>query len=54
VDRIVPEPLGGAHRDPQGAYEALRSAIVEELDQLSGRSPDELRKARRDKFLTIG
>jgi acetyl-CoA carboxylase carboxyl transferase subunit alpha len=53
VDRIVPEPLGGAHRDPQAAFETLRSAIVEELDELAGRSPEELRKARRDKYLTI-
>ena len=53
VDRIVPEPLGGAHRDPAAAIANLRGAIVEELDGLAGRSPDELRRARRDKFLAI-
>lgn len=53
VDRIVAEPLGGAHRDPQNAIAALREAIIEELDDLTSLSPDELRRARRDKYLTI-
>jgi len=54
VDRIVPEPLGGAHRDPAGAIANLKGAIVEELDGLASLSADELRKARRAKFLAIG
>jgi acetyl-CoA carboxylase carboxyl transferase subunit alpha len=54
VDRIVPEPLGGAHRDPVAAISALKSAIVEELDGLSRMSGDQLLKQRRDKFLGIG
>src|SRR6476619_5782851 len=51
IDRIVPEPLGGAHRDGAAAIVSLKTAIVEELDALAGKSPDELRQMRREKFL---
>ena len=54
VDRIVAEPLGGAHRDPEAAIGALKGAILEELDGCSALGPDELRKQRRAKFLAIG
>lgn len=54
ADRIVPEPVGGAHRGPAQAISALGTAIGEELDSLAGLSPDELRKHRRQKFLSIG
>ena len=54
IDRIIAEPLGGAHRDPAGAIAGLRSAIIEELDACSAMSPEELLKQRRDKFLAIG
>jgi acetyl-CoA carboxylase carboxyl transferase subunit alpha len=53
IDRIVPEPLGGAHRAPAEAIVSLKQAIVEELDGLGDSSPEELRKARRAKFLAI-
>ena len=53
IDRIVPEPLGGAHRAPAEAIASLKQAIVEELDGLGNSSPEELRKARRAKFLAI-
>ena len=53
IDRIVPEPVGGAHRDPAAAIASLRRAIVEELDQLAGQPPEALRTARRDKFLSL-
>jgi acetyl-CoA carboxylase carboxyl transferase subunit alpha len=53
IDRIVPEPLGGAHRAPSEAIATLKQAIVEELDDLGGLTPDQLRKARREKFLAI-
>jgi acetyl-CoA carboxylase carboxyl transferase subunit alpha len=53
IDRIVPEPLGGAHRDPAEAIATLKVAIGEELDALAGSSSDQLRQARRDKFLAI-
>jgi acetyl-CoA carboxylase carboxyl transferase subunit alpha len=54
IDRIVPEPLGGAHRDPEAAVGALKGAIIEELDGCSKLGPDELLAQRRAKFLAIG
>ncbi len=53
IDRIVAEPAGGAHRDPRAAANALGDAIDEELDALSGKSADELRRVREERFLTI-
>lgn len=54
IDRIVPEPMGGAHRDPAAASAALGRAIAEELDALSGKTADELRRLRAERFLKIG
>jgi len=54
IDRIVPEPMGGAHRDPEAAAKALGKAIGEELDRLAGKSPEDLRRLREERFLTIG
>jgi acetyl-CoA carboxylase carboxyl transferase subunit alpha len=54
VDRIVAEPLGGAHRDPDAAIGALKGALVEELDGCGELAQDELVKQRRAKFLAIG
>ena len=54
VDRIVPEPLGGAHRDPDAAIGSLKGAIIEELDGCKALGPDELLAQRRAKFLAIG
>jgi len=54
VDRVVAEPVGGAHRDPAAAAAALGAAIGEELDKLAGKKATALRTARRDKFLAIG
>jgi acetyl-CoA carboxylase carboxyl transferase subunit alpha len=54
VDRVVGEPLGGAHRDPDAAIGGLKGAILEELDGCSALGPEELRAQRRAKFLAIG
>jgi acetyl-CoA carboxylase carboxyl transferase subunit alpha len=54
VDRIVAEPLGGAHRDAEAAIGALKGAIVEELDGCSKLGPKGLRAQRRSQFLAIG
>ena len=54
IDQIVPEPLGGAHREPSGAIDALGDAIGSALDELGGGSRDEVRRERRAKFLEIG
>ncbi|WP_397580574.1 acetyl-CoA carboxylase carboxyltransferase subunit alpha [Sphingorhabdus sp.] len=54
IDRIVPEPIGGAHRDHGMAAAALATAIDEELDALAGFSSKELLQQRRTKFLSMG
>ena len=54
IERIVAEPIGGAHRQPSEAMATLGSAIAEELDALAGLSPEALKAQRRDKYLTIG
>ena len=54
VDRVVPEPLGGAHRDPAMAIASLKSAILEELDGLVKLDKRQLLDQRRKKFLAIG
>ena len=54
IDRIVPEPVGGAQRDPQAAAEALGAAIGEELDALADKSAKQLRRLREDRFLGMG
>jgi len=53
VDRIVPEPLGGAHRDPEGAIRTLKEAIAEELSGCGALGGDELLRQRRAKYLAI-
>jgi len=53
-DRIVPEPMGGAHRDPAAAIGSLRAALTSELEALTGIAPDEIRRQRRQKYLSIG
>ncbi|HSI16257.1 MAG TPA: acetyl-CoA carboxylase carboxyl transferase subunit alpha, partial [Sphingomonas sp.] len=54
IDRIVPEPLGGAHRDPAAAIAALGDAIAESLKSMDGMSAEKLRQMRRGKFLAMG
>jgi acetyl-CoA carboxylase carboxyl transferase subunit alpha len=54
VDRIIPEPIGGAHRDPETAIGSLKGAILEELKGCSELGPKELRAQRRAKYLAIG
>jgi acetyl-CoA carboxylase carboxyl transferase subunit alpha len=54
VDRIVPEPAGGAHSDPAAMLQALGDVLEEELDKLSTLSADELRAQRAARFYAIG
>jgi acetyl-CoA carboxylase carboxyl transferase subunit alpha len=54
IDRVVPEPVGGAHRDPAVAIANLKTAVGEELDALTPMTSQALRADRREKFLTIG
>jgi len=54
VDRVVPEPLGGAQRNPAEAIGNLKSAVLEELDGLAKLGRQQLIDQRRSKFLAIG
>jgi acetyl-CoA carboxylase carboxyl transferase subunit alpha len=54
VDRIVPEPLGGAHSDRAGTMANVAEALEQELAALDGLSADELKKRRAERFYAIG
>ncbi|MDB6176782.1 acetyl-CoA carboxylase carboxyltransferase subunit alpha [Paracoccus sp. Z330] len=54
IDRIIPEPLGGAQRDPQQVVKAVGEEISKMLKELKGMSPTDLIKDRRKKFLAMG
>jgi acetyl-CoA carboxylase carboxyl transferase subunit alpha len=54
IDAIVPEPVGGAHRDSEGAIQSAGKAIEQALGQLRGLSGDDMRRKRNEKFLSIG
>lgn len=54
IDDIIPEPIGGAHRDPQKVISMTGDVIASALADLGKLSGDEVRAARRQKFLQIG
>ncbi len=54
IDRIIPEPLGGAHKNHKLAAENLKTAIVEELNELVKIKKDKLVQSRIDKFGSMG
>ena len=54
IDEIIPEPLGGAHRDPSLVYERLKESILKNIRELNKLSGDELIKDRYDKFCKMG
>ena len=54
IDAIIAEPLGGAHRDPEATIARTGDAIEAALNGFGGKSRDEIRNARSDKFLAIG
>ncbi|MEM6971248.1 MAG: acetyl-CoA carboxylase carboxyltransferase subunit alpha [Pseudomonadota bacterium] len=54
ADIVVPEPVGGAQRDPEAAIAAAGEAIATLLGQLDGMGPAELRADRRRKFINLG
>lgn len=54
IEKIIVEPVGGAHRDPLAAAAAVGEAIAEGLRDFEHMSPEELRASRNDKFLNIG
>src|SRR5215469_16931271 len=54
IDAIIPEPMGGAHRDPPAAIAAASDAIAKAFGDLAGLDRETVRRQRRDKFLAIG
>jgi len=54
IDRIIPEPLGGAHKNHKQAADNLKSALIEELDELVKIKKDKLVQSRIDKFGSMG
>jgi acetyl-CoA carboxylase carboxyl transferase subunit alpha len=54
VDDIIPEPLGGAHRDPEEVAGHLKTALLKYFKKASSLSPSELLNARYKKYRSIG
>jgi acetyl-CoA carboxylase carboxyl transferase subunit alpha len=54
IDKIVPEPLGGAHRDPAVSAQALKRALAEALKQVQEKKPKELVEARLERLMGYG
>lgn len=54
IDRIIPEPLGGAHKNPQSAALNLKEALIEEINKLVKIKPDKLVESRIEKFGRMG
>src|SRR5688572_12881390 len=54
IDKIVPEPLGGAHRDPQATHQALKKALAETLKQLQEKSAKDLVETRLERLMAYG
>nr|WP_314877258.1 acetyl-CoA carboxylase carboxyltransferase subunit alpha [uncultured Pseudomonas sp.] len=54
VDKVIEEPLGGAHRDPVKVSETIRGELIQQLDMLSGLDHDTLLKRRYDRLMSYG
>jgi acetyl-CoA carboxylase carboxyl transferase subunit alpha len=54
IDKIVPEPLGGAHRDPQATAQSLKRALSEALKQLQEKKPKQLVEERLERLMGYG
>ncbi|MEX2543026.1 MAG: acetyl-CoA carboxylase carboxyltransferase subunit alpha [Trueperaceae bacterium] len=54
VDRVIDEPVGAAHKDPQGAMDIVGEVLREELERLSRLRPEQLVCGRRDRFRQLG
>ena len=53
-DRVIEEPLGGAHRNPDATFKSVRSTLAALLKELSGKDAKALLKDRRERFLSLG
>jgi acetyl-CoA carboxylase carboxyl transferase subunit alpha len=54
VDRIINEPVGGAHRDPEAMMQTLRKALAETLKLFQGRTMDEIIQTRYERLMSYG
>jgi acetyl-CoA carboxylase carboxyl transferase subunit alpha len=54
IDEIIPEPMGGAHRNPEATMKSVGEFITRNLNTFQGQSADAIRTQRREKFLAIG
>jgi acetyl-CoA carboxylase carboxyl transferase subunit alpha len=54
IDAVVPEPAGGAHRDPEQTAKNLQTALIKQLDELSQLSEEDLLAQRYEKFRQVG
>ncbi len=54
IDRIVPEPIGGAHRDPEVMFATMTSTLADELNRLCALDSETLVRERREKFYAMG
>jgi acetyl-CoA carboxylase carboxyl transferase subunit alpha len=54
VDKVIGEPVGGAHREPEATIRDTGEAISEALDALDNLPPEEIRRQRREKYLAVG
>ena len=54
IDEIVPEPVGGAHRNPTQIFQTLKNILSDELNKLKPINPVELVTKRREKFYSLG
>ena len=54
IDRILPEPVGGAHSHPLKAAESLKAALLENLDELQQMTSQQRRELRYEKFRRMG
>ncbi|HJE68824.1 MULTISPECIES: acetyl-CoA carboxylase carboxyltransferase subunit alpha [Pseudomonadaceae] len=54
VDQVIDEPLGGAHRDPQAMANSLRTALLEQLDELKGYDMPALLERRYERLMSYG
>ncbi len=54
VDRVIPEPAGGAHAHPAAAIKAVGNAVEQELKALADLDAEALRRQRAERFYAIG
>ena len=54
IDKIITEPVGGAHREPAATIAATGEAIADSLASMDNLPPEEIRRERREKYLAIG